>query len=663
VSASLVFSSSEVPEITAMLPWGICMTLYTMSVGVLWYALFGRLQDGYATQQDLICILQAQMAAHAAEMLKHEPGKIPATVVGIICTSAVLSGACSVLVGKLGLGKYMLLFPTPVTNGFLGAIGVVVFRAAWQTASGVKFKYFYPTDWEKFCDPNALSQVCCMLAMVCSIRKGPVLLERCFPGDAFVERVGGLACQLLPLAFFYLVVAMAGIDLATLQDAGWTYPVEANTGPLDLWTRYSPSDIDWPTLIYMLPGMPALVLMSVMCTLMGALAITDKFPTGPHGDPAPMETISFDTELATVGASSFLLGLTGGNLNFHKFSVIQLRLDGGTHRISVLMIALFAGGLFLSGIPIGQLVPKWFLAGLFMNTGIHFLKGTLLSYKSMSTFAWRGFQLPSPHFIIAPTCVVMAIFFSPAKAIMTGLVLSIAIFLTNSSASSPVINVASGDSVVSRSKRPFWEMRSLREEGDRILLLYLQGQLFFGSAQQLVAALNAAAVDDRVKFIIISLARVPAIDASAARHLKTASDKLRQRGCEVIFCRMNQEVYNVLVAARVISAPDDDLVKHLQNLRWKTTRLPAKSSKKFPLPSSPQRTPWPNKRLLRPDSKEDAIPEIVMPPLCDQEFPASREAPITPTPSVGSSSSSVTILRPDLGPKPAAFCHETDARD
>eukprot|EP00931_Biecheleriopsis_adriatica_P060617 TRINITY_DN36414_c0_g1_i1.p1 TRINITY_DN36414_c0_g1~~TRINITY_DN36414_c0_g1_i1.p1 ORF type:complete len:990 (-),score=172.96 TRINITY_DN36414_c0_g1_i1:13-2628(-) len=666
-----------------MLPWGICMTLWTMSVGVLWYALFGRLQYGYATQQDLICILQAEMAAHAAYELQKLPGgqaKIPATVVAIICISAVLSGLCSVLVGKLGLGKYMLLFPTPVTQGFLGAIGVVVFRAAWQTASGVKFKYFYPTDWDQFFEPNRIAQVACMLATVFSIRQGPALLKRCFANSAAVERLGGLVCQLLPLAIFYTVVLAAGISMESLQHAGWTYPSSPRVGPLDLWTTYSPADVDWSTVSKVMPGMPALVLMSVMCTLMGALAITDKFPTGPKGDPSPMETINFDTELATVGLSSLLLGLTGGNVNFHKFSVIQLRLDGGTHRIAVLMIALFAGSLFLSGAPIGQLVPKWFLAGLFLNTGIHFLKGTLLSYRSMATFTWRGWKLPSPQFTIAPCCVVMAIFFSPAKAILTGLVLSVAIFLTQSSASSPVINVAAGDRVMSRSKRPFWEMRVLREEGDRILLLYLQGQLFFGSAQQLVAALAAAAMDEHVKFIIISLARVPRIDASAAKHLKTTADKLRQRHCEVIFCRMNEEVYGELQAAKVVQAPDEDLVGHLKNLRWKSTPMMQKPVKRSysraaAHPTSPPLSPFPNKRLLSPDSRAHPAdwPPLLRSPIVLQGADALDDEKQTPERPLGDApesplppdavSSTAAAPSSDSARTPDAFCHETDALD
>ncbi|CAE8617649.1 unnamed protein product [Polarella glacialis] len=525
-----------------------------------------------------------------------------------------------------------------------------------------------------------------MLFMVFSIRVGPSLLNQCFPKSTFVPKVAGLICQLLPLGLFYLVLAISGVSWASLEDSGWTYPRQASTGPMGLWTTYSAADVHWPTVLATMPAMPSLVLMSVMCTLMGALAITDAFPSGPDGDPAPMETLNFDTELVTVGASSMLLGLTGGNVNFHKFSVIQLRLDGGTHRIAVLMIALFAGGLFVSGVPIGQLIPKWFLAGLFVNTGMHFVKGTLFSYRSMPRFDWRGWKLPSSQGIIGPSCVLFAVFFSPAKAILFGLVLSITFFLSSSAAASPVINVVSGDRVVSRSKRPCWEMRVLRREGDRILLLYLQGQLFFGSTQQLVAALAATAVDDHVRFIIISLARVPHIDPSAARHLKAASEKLKKRGCEVIFCRMNREVFSILSAAKVVAAPDPDLVKHLQNLRWKSTPMSPKPSKRISRPASPELGPWTNKRLLRPASKGSSLGERTpdacadlraVPPLdftiVLAETPAvggqSRNAdePVAPNSEMFSPQSSTkdpgSLEEAAHEARPDAFCHETDALD
>jgi hypothetical protein len=202
VSASLVFSSSDRSAVNSMVPWGIAMMLYTQSMSVLWYAIFGRLQYAYSTQQDLICILQAEMASHIAILLRHNETKIHSTIMAMIGLTTMLSGISCVLLGKLGLGSYMFLFPTTVINGFLGSIGVVVVRAAMQTASGVKFEYFYPTDLRVFLKRNRLAQVCCMCGMVCCIRLGPVYLNRWFPKSKNIHRMGGLVCQLIPLALF-----------------------------------------------------------------------------------------------------------------------------------------------------------------------------------------------------------------------------------------------------------------------------------------------------------------------------------------------------------------------------------------------------------------------------------------------------------------------------
>lgn len=80
-------------------------------------------------------------------------------------------------------------------------------------------------------------------------------------------------------------------------------------------------------------------------------------------------------------------------------------------------------------------------------------------------------------------------------------------------------------------------MNVLAAEGDRIRLLYLQGQLFFGSMLQLTANLEAAAADSRIEFVILSYGRVPFIDPSAAENIKLAQDKMTKFGCHVIHCR------------------------------------------------------------------------------------------------------------------------------
>eukprot|EP00435_Cladocopium_sp_Y103_P073561 s37_g44.t1 len=547
VSASLLFSSSNNVEISSMLQFGISMTLYTMSVGVLWYAVFGRLQYGYGTQQDLICILQAQLASKAAMLLREDVEKIPATVFAIICFSSILTGLVSIVVGKLAWATSMLMIPKPVVSGFLGAIGVVVLQAAFKTSSGVPFHHFWPDiGLSAFCESqDRLLQVGCMLLHFVCIQKGPdlchVLLRTGkYPNrkDA-VKKYAGLFCQLAPLFVFYSVVFGAGLQMEDLAAHGWTYPKKGSSGPLTIWTSYSFAEVDFEvvrTVLFSL-DIVALVAMAILCTMLGALAITGRYPTGPSGDPQPDDPLDFNAELITVGAASLFLGCTGGNLVFHKFSVIQLREDGGTHRVAVLTIALVAGNLFVFGCPIGAYVPKWFLGGLFMNTGWSFLKKTLLSYQTLTTFNWRGLHLVSPQYGISTCCVVMALYFSPTTSIMAGLCLSILLFVIDGMTTSPLSSVVDGQHVVSRTKRPWWEMNVLAAEGDRIRLLYLQGQLFFGSMLQLTANLEAAAADSRIEFVILSYGRVPFIDPSAAENIKLAQDKMAKFGCHVIHCR------------------------------------------------------------------------------------------------------------------------------
>jgi len=572
VSASLIFSTSDVPELAEVFPFGISMMWFSTSMGALWYAIFGRMQYAYGTAQDVIGILQAVIAVRIAEELA-EAGhreRIATTTLAMICLSSILTGLASVAIGKLGLGKFALLFPAPVTSGFLGAIGFVILRSSLSTASGVPFEKFYPVDVDMFLETSRLIEVGLQIGTVIFIRIGPPIMQAIWPKSATVEKLAGVICQLLPLLVFHIAMFSAGISLEELTEKGWVYRKESGGGLTGHWTTYSMKDVDWPILWNTIPDMPPLILMAILCTATGALTVSDRFPKGPEGDPAPVEALNFDQELVTVGVSSTLLGLLGGTLTFHTFTSIQLRLDGGTHRISVICVALFVFVAFASNIPFGHYIPKWYLSGLFMNTAFHFLKGALLSYRSLPQTYWRGYRVVSLQYLVTLSAIGISIFTAPANAIFIGMLMSVAIFLMQSSQLSPVTNVVMGSRVVSRTKRPIWEMHALRKEGHRILLLYLQGQLFFGSARKLVGVLNAALAGEQVRYCILSFARVPSVDPSAARHLKTIKEKAILQGCRIICCRTNHEVYSALVAAEVIMNADPDLVQYLRGLRWRT---------------------------------------------------------------------------------------------
>lgn len=393
------------------------------------------------------------------------------------------------------------------------------------------------------------------------------MLKKRFPDSQVIGKLGGLICQLLPLAVFFVVILVVGVSMDDVSDAGWTYPAQAGKEFTSLWTSYRWSDADFNVVFSQLPNMFSLVLMTVLCTMTGVLGITGAFQGGPRGDPSPMETTNFDMELTVVGLGAVVSGLTNGVICFHRLgSSIQLRRDGGTHRIAVLTSAVFVALFFFSSVPLGHFIPKWFLGGLFMGSGVSFLEGAFKSYRGLPPLYMVGRRLPSPQYWVTVCCIVVAVFSSPFMGIAAGLAFSIFLFLADSAKANPINSISDGANTVSRTLKPHWELQTLMEQGTRIVVIYLQGQLFFGSGNGLAAAIEniIEAQHGHIRYIILSFAKVPAVDASAASQLKPALKRVENHGCKVVCCRMNKEVFDALSSAKLIQAPDDDCRKVME---------------------------------------------------------------------------------------------------
>lgn len=563
VSATLTFSTTKSGIVTDMFPFGISMMWYSTMLGSAFYGIFGRLQYNTNATQEVCSILYGAMASKAAIRLAAEPSQIPPTVLALIVVSTVLTGVVSLVLGKLGIGKFMRVFPTPVTSGFLGTIGFFLVKQALTLTSGVDFRYFYPVSLVDFCMPSSSIPLCCLFAMVAFMKKAPAILNDMFPNNKGLKKLSGLICQLLPLAFFYVVIFSLGETLDGLSKSGWTYGSQSSHNFWNLWTDYKLSDADWPTVAAIAPDMLSLVFMSLLCTNTGVLGIVGKFASGPDGDPSPDDMIDFDAEMTTVGMGAIITGITNGVVTFHRLgSSVQLRNDGGTHRVAVMSSAAFVGVFFFSSMPLGRFIPKFYLGGLFMSSGLDFLIGVFLSYRVLPRARSRvfGCQLPSPQYYVAIICVFVAAMSTPFAGIGAGLSLSLMLFLWQSAETPPVSSMSRGSTTMSRTLRPLWELRTLREEGDRIVILYLQGQLFFGSGQALAATITQAIEGEaRLQYIVLSFAKVPYIDSTAVEQLKGAQQRARRRGVKVVGCRMNRDVFDALSAAQVICSPDADL--------------------------------------------------------------------------------------------------------
>ena len=84
------------------------------------------------------------------------------------------------------------------------------------------------------------------------------------------------------------------------------------------------------------------------------------------------------------------------------------------------------------------------------------------------------------------------------------------------------------------------EIAALERCGDRTVIFELQGSLFFGTANQLLTALEP---DLKVRtYVVLDMRRVQSVDVTAARVLEQAEDILSERHAFLIFCHFALEV-------------------------------------------------------------------------------------------------------------------------
>jgi CRP-like cAMP-binding protein/anti-anti-sigma regulatory factor len=130
----------------------------------------------------------------------------------------------------------------------------------------------------------------------------------------------------------------------------------------------------------------------------------------------------------------------------------------------------------------------------------------------------------------------VTVIFGLVPAVVTGLVLSMALFIAVMNVSL-VRSVTTGETRASRRIYPPDHATLLRVEGHKIKLIELDGALFFGTADRLGARVASEA--EGARYLILDLRRVTMIDASGALMLERLSRRLRQAGTRMLLAHIS----------------------------------------------------------------------------------------------------------------------------
>jgi anti-anti-sigma regulatory factor len=159
-------------------------------------------------------------------------------------------------------------------------------------------------------------------------------------------------------------------------------------------------------------------------------------------------------------------------------------------------------------------------------------------------------------------------------AVATGVAVAILFFLLKMS-KSVVRRAYHADAVHSRKTRPPQLMEALQAHGRQILVLELEGPIFFGTAEDLARRVDAVGAE--VSSVILDLKRVNEVDTTGGRLLVQIHRRLASEGKELILAHvlLHEPVGRVLQDVGVVAAvtPSRIFADADRALEWTEDRL------------------------------------------------------------------------------------------
>jgi SulP family sulfate permease len=119
-------------------------------------------------------------------------------------------------------------------------------------------------------------------------------------------------------------------------------------------------------------------------------------------------------------------------------------------------------------------------------------------------------------------------------AVGAGIAIAILVFTARMSRGM-IRNVRYGHELRSRRTRKSSDLEALAANGRQILVIELQGPLFFASAEQLHNRIDAA-MKEKARYVILDVARVNEIDSTGAQILIQTWRRMKAAGVELLFC-------------------------------------------------------------------------------------------------------------------------------
>jgi SulP family sulfate permease len=500
---------------------GVLAAIYCSLISNL-VAAFSTARPGLlgGTRPTLVLAVAVLIGDLATRLRVNDAPDIP-LVLAFTMLTLLMAGIVQVLMSLANIGRLFKYMPYPVLAGFVNGAALLILVSALRPLLGLPAAH----SWHGLLDPLGTVQPGAVIVGLVTAAIG-------LRPPRFTSRLPPLMVALASgLLLHYLIAAAVGPERA-----GATLEVVATKWPdLDVLRGFS-TIVSEPSLLALVPSLiPSafgLALLATVETLLTA-SVVDGLLHQRH---------NANRELLSQGLANVLSACAGGLLSGAGLSRCSNNVRAGARtRWSALVYALIAAGVLSASEMIAYL-PLSVTGGLLVAVSWTMvdewsrrMPRQLLLGHGLTRNQHRALL---GNFLVMLTVVITAVVTNLISAVFVGVIAAMLLFVRRNSGS-VIRRELHGNQFHSLRQRSISRMRELEREGWRIVLLELDGALFFGTADQLAREIERSAA--RAEYLVLDFRRITEIDVTGARILQQATREMSARHCQLVFASINPD--------------------------------------------------------------------------------------------------------------------------
>ena len=508
----------------------------------------------------------------------------------------LLSGLIQVLLGLLGVGRYIKYIPYPVVSGFMTAIGLIILITQF-----LPFVGYYPKEDVDFVNqfkPHA-EEIILDNILRDEANEGLLVLENF---EVTIERAGHITeAQIITESRTIAGKESSGVvgSLKTLpralQHINWLELLLALSTIIVIYgfkhiTTKVPSTLvalllisgiavgfglDYRAIETIPSGLPIpnfsvftefsfssiipYIFTALTLALLGAI---DTLLTSVVADNLTKTKHLPNKELIGQGIGNSIAAIFGGipGAGATIRTVVNIN-AGGVTRLSGMVAGLLLLVIMLAFGPIASQIPAAVLAGILITVGIG-----VMDYKGLKAIPY----MPKSEVVIMLVVLILASVWNLVFAVGIGLVIASLMFMKKI-----------GDLTAERS-----DVKSLKEESwadeldfpetlkERVFIKHIKGPLFFGSTSEFQAL--SQQIPESAKIVIMRLGRMQYMDQSGLYAMEDMLQDLKKKNIEVVFVNLLHQPRYMMERIDIIPdfIPKEHIFKNFNTcVQWITQKI------------------------------------------------------------------------------------------